>query len=48
MVSQVYPLELQFLDLHLPISNDIGSTKIYDKHDDRQFPIFSLVYGLDF
>ena len=46
MVSQIYPLELQrkkannfdteasFLDLHLSISNDIVSTKIYDKHDD--------------
>ena len=45
MVSQIYPLELQrkkannfdteaaFLDLHLSISNDIVSTKIYDKHD---------------
>ena len=43
MVSQIYPLELQlnkantsdteaaFLDLHLSISNDIVSTKIYDK-----------------
>ena len=41
MVSQIYPSELQlnkantsdtvaaFLDLHLPISNDIVSTKIY-------------------
>ena len=46
MVSQIYPSELQlnkantsdtetaFLDLHLPISNYIVSTKIYDKHDD--------------
>ena len=43
MVSQIYPSELQlnrantsdtevaFLDLHLSISNDIVSTKIYDK-----------------
>ena len=42
MVSKIYPLELQlnkannsdtkaaFLDLHLSISNDIVSTKIYD------------------
>ena len=42
IVSQIYPSELQlnqtnasdteaaFLDLHLPISNDIVSTKIYD------------------
>ena len=46
MVSQIYPSELQlnkaytsdteavFLDLHLSISNDIGSTKMYDKRDD--------------
>ena len=45
MVSQIYPSELQlnkanasdteaaFLDLHLSISNDIVSTKIYDKRD---------------
>ena len=45
-VSQIYPSELQlikantsdteaaFLDLHLSISNDIVSTKIYDKCDD--------------
>ena len=44
MVSQIYPSELQlnkaitsdteaaFLDLHLSNSNDIVSTKIYDKH----------------
>ena len=49
MVSQIYPLELQLntattsdteaalLDLHLSISNDIVSTKIYDKHDDFDF-----------
>ena len=46
MLSQIYPSELQFnkantsdtkaafLDLHLSISNDIVSTKIYDKRDD--------------
>ena len=45
MVSQIYPLELQlnkantsdtesaFLDLHLSISNNIVSTKIYDDFD---------------
>ena len=45
-VSHIYPSELQlnqantsdikalFLGLHLPISNDIVSTKIYDKRDD--------------
>ena len=49
MVSQIYPSELQlnkantsdkeaaFLDLHLSISNDIGSTKIYDKRNDFDF-----------
>ena len=49
MVSQIYPSELQFnkantcdtkaafLDLHLLISNDIVSTKIYDKRDDFDF-----------
>ena len=51
MVSQIYPLELQlnkantsdaktpFLALHLSISNDIVSTKIYDKRDDFDFEI---------
>ena len=46
MVSQIKHLELQqnkantsdtkaaFLDLHLSISNNIVSTKIYDKRDD--------------
>ena len=49
MVSQIYPSELQFnkantsdtesafLDLHLSISNDIVSTKMYDKRDDFDF-----------
>ena len=52
MFSQIYPSELQlnkantsdteaaFLDLHLSISNDIASAKIYVKSDDCQFPIF--------
>ena len=51
MVSQIYPSELQlikantsdtkatFLDLHLSISNDIVSTKKYDKRDDFDFEI---------
>ena len=51
MVSQIYHSELQlnnantsdteaaFLDLHLSISNDIVSTKIYDNHDDFDFEI---------
>ena len=49
IVSQIYPSELQlnkanasdteatFLDLHLAISNDIVSTKKYDKRDDFDF-----------
>ena len=49
MVSLMHPSELQlneantsdneaaFLDLHLSISNDIVSTKIYDKRDDFDF-----------
>ena len=49
MVSQIYPSELQlykantsdteaaFLDLHLSISSDIFSSKIYDKRDDFDF-----------
>ena len=51
MVSQMYPSELQFnkvntseteatfLDLHLSISYDIVSTKIYGKRDDFDFLI---------
>ena len=54
MVSQIYPSELQlnkanasdtkaaFLDLHLSISNDIVSTKIYDKRDDFYFEIVNF------
>ena len=56
MVSQIYPLELQlnksnasdtearFLDLHLSISNDIVSTKIYDKPDDFDFEIVNFPF----
>ena len=56
MVSQIYPLELQlnknnasdteaaFLDLHLSISNDIVSTKIYDKRDDFDFEIVNYPF----
>ena len=54
MVSQIYPLEFQlskaytsgtkvtFLDLHLSISNDIVSTKIYDKRDNFDFEILNF------
>ena len=59
MVSQIYHSELQLnkantsdteaavLDLHLSISNDIVSTKIYDKRDDFDFDIvnFSFLDG---
>ena len=50
MVSQIYPSELQFnteaafLDLHLSISNDIVSTKIYDKSDDFDFEIVNFPF----
>ena len=55
MVSQKYASELQlnkantsdteagFLDLHLSISNDIVSTKIYDKRDDFDFDIVNFL-----
>ena len=54
MVSQIFPSELQlnkantpdtetaFLDLHLSSSNDIVSTKIYDKRDDFYFEIVNF------
>ena len=56
MVSQIYPSELQlnkanasdneaaFLDLHLSISDDIISTKIYDKRDDFDFEIVNFPF----
>ena len=56
MVSQIYPSELQlnkantsdteaaFKDLHLSISNDIVSTKIYDKRDDFDFEIVNFPF----
>ena len=51
MVSQIYPSKLKlnkantsdteaaFLELHLSISYDIVSTKIYDKRDEFDFEI---------
>ena len=57
MVSQIYPSELQLnkantpgtkavvLDLHLSISNDIVSTKIYDKRDDFDFEIVFPIFN---
>ena len=56
MVSQIYPSELQpnkantsdtkaaFLDLHLSISNDIVSTKIYKKRYDFGFEIVNFPF----
>ena len=57
MVGQIYPSELQlnkantsdtetaFSDLHLSISNDIVSTKIYDKRDDFDFEIVNFPFS---
>ena len=56
MVSQIYPSELQLntannsdtksriLDLHLSISNDNVSTKLYDKRDDFDFEIVNMPF----
>ena len=56
MASQIYTSELQinkantsdidasFLDLHLFISNDIVSTKIYYTRDDFDFVIVNLPF----
>ena len=56
MVSQIHPSELQlnkantsdteaaFLDLHLSISNDIVSIKIYDKRDHFDLEIANFPY----
>ena len=61
MVGQIYPTELEldkanssdteasFLDLKLSITNDIVSSKIYDKLDDlyfeiRNFPFFMEMF----
>ena len=56
MVSQIYPSELQlnkantpdtkaaFLDLHLSISSDIISNRIYDKRDDFDYEIVNFPF----
>ena len=56
MVSQINPSELNlnkantyvteaaFLDLHMSISNDIVSTKIYDTRDDIDFEIVNFPF----
>ena len=36
--------EAAFLDLHLSISNNIVSNKIYDKHDDFDFEIVNFPF----
>ena len=56
MISLIYPSELQlnkakisdteaaFLDLHLSISNDIVSIKMYDKRGDFGFEIVNFPF----
>ena len=56
MIGQIYPTELQlnkanysdseapFLDLDLPITNGIVSSKIYEKRDDFNFEIINLPF----
>ena len=56
MVSQIYPSEHQlskantsdtkaaFLDLHLSITNDIVTNKIYDKRDEFDFEIVNFPF----
>ena len=56
MFCQIYPSELKlnkanssdtestFLDLHLSVSNDIVSTKIYDKRADFDFEIVNFPF----
>ena len=56
MVNLIHPLELQlnkantsdteapFLDLHLSISNEFVSSKIYDKCDDFDFDIVNFPF----
>ena len=59
MVGQIYPTELQlnkanssdteapFLDLNLSITNDIVSSKIYDKRDDSNFEIVNFPFLME-
>ena len=44
MVKRFGNTEAAFLDLHLSISNDIVSTKIYDKRDDFDFEIVNFPF----
>ena len=43
-VANTSDKEAAFLDLHLSISNDIVSTKIYDKRDDLDFEIVNFPF----
>ena len=55
-INRIYPPELQlnktntsdtkapFLDLHLSISNEFVSSKIYDKRDDFDFDIINYPF----
>ena len=45
--SDISDTEAAFLDLHLSISNDIVSTKIYDKREDFDYEIVNFSF-LDF
>ena len=44
LITNVKTLHSRFLDLHLSISNDIVSTKIYDKRDDFDFEIVNFPF----
>ena len=44
-ILTIYPSEAAFLDLHLTISNDIVSIKIYDKRDDFDFEIVNFPFS---
>ena len=56
MISQMYHLEIQldrantsdteipFFNLHLSISNDIASTKSYDKRDNFDYKIVNFLF----
>ena len=44
MASEYMDTEVAFLDLHLSISNDIVSTKIYDNRDDFGFEIVNFPF----
>ena len=57
IVSQIFPSELQsntsdtkasFLNLHLSISNDIISTKLYDKRDDFDMVMLLVLHLMEF